>query len=204
MVGDGTNEHWHKPILVWLWTRVHKLRRQYGWFRLWSDQTACCSGKQQLITRGALTTFSLANLNTLPSCLHCSLLRFHKFECDALSKSKQRNFICINAIIIPLLIPIALRGVKFKLQLSYYVEICWFMGWAVSIHCHQSDWCCDCSIIWFGVWNENLCTKFRSKFGSEASFGLLIFTLVGCGAVYTVQVQDKCYSTIKQMVVWRP
>jgi high-affinity K+ transport system ATPase subunit B len=56
--------------------------------------------------------------NTLQSYLHYLLLPFAnaKTEYHAAFQSKQCNFAALifNAIIIPLLIPIALRGVKFK------------------------------------------------------------------------------------------
>ncbi len=58
-------------------------------------------GKQQLITRGALTTFSLANdvskyFAILPALFAAAIPTNASIECDALSKSKQRDFICIN------------------------------------------------------------------------------------------------------------
>jgi len=78
-------------------------------------------GKQLLMTRGALTTFSIANdvakyfaivpalfAGTLPWLKHMDVMQLHSPTSAILSA------VIFNAIIIPLLIPIALRGVRYR------------------------------------------------------------------------------------------
>ncbi|WP_337243845.1 potassium-transporting ATPase subunit KdpB [Luteimonas sp. gir] len=78
-------------------------------------------GKQQLITRGALTTFSLANdvskyFAILPALFAASVPALAAL--DVMRLSSPRNAVLaalvFNAAIIPLLIPLALRGVRFR------------------------------------------------------------------------------------------
>jgi len=78
-------------------------------------------GKQLLITRGTLTTFSIANdvakyFAIVPALFIASIpslaaLNIMKLESPA---SAILSAIIFNAIIIPLLIPLALRGVQYK------------------------------------------------------------------------------------------
>ena len=78
-------------------------------------------GKQLLITRGALTTFSIANdvakyfaivpalfAGTLPWLKAMDVMHLHSPTSAILSA------VIFNAVIIPLLIPIALRGVRYR------------------------------------------------------------------------------------------
>jgi K+-transporting ATPase ATPase B chain len=78
-------------------------------------------GKQLLMTRGTLTTFSIANdvakyfaivpalfIASLPALQGLNVMRLHSPESAILSA------IIFNAIIIPLLIPLALKGVAYK------------------------------------------------------------------------------------------
>ncbi|MBK7375528.1 MAG: potassium-transporting ATPase subunit KdpB [Chitinophagaceae bacterium] len=78
-------------------------------------------GKQLLMTRGTLTTFSIANdvakyfaivpalfIASIPALQGLNIMRLHSPESAILSA------IIFNAIIIPLLIPLALRGVAYK------------------------------------------------------------------------------------------
>ncbi len=78
-------------------------------------------GKQLLMTRGTLTTFSIANdvakyfaivpalfIASIPSLQAMNIMRLHSPESAILSA------VIFNAIIIPLLIPLALRGVAYK------------------------------------------------------------------------------------------
>lgn len=78
-------------------------------------------GKQQLITRGALTTFSLANdvskyfailpalfAASVPQMAALNVMRLHSPASAVLSA------LVFNALIIPALIPLALRGVRFR------------------------------------------------------------------------------------------
>lgn len=78
-------------------------------------------GKQLLMTRGTLTTFSIANdvakyfaiipalfMLTIPQLAPLNIMGLHSPESAILSA------IIFNAIIIPILIPLALRGVTYK------------------------------------------------------------------------------------------
>ena len=78
-------------------------------------------GKQLLMTRGTLTTFSIANdvakyfaivpalfVVSLPSLQALNIMRLQSPETAILSA------VIFNAIIIPLLIPLALKGVAYK------------------------------------------------------------------------------------------
>jgi K+-transporting ATPase ATPase B chain len=78
-------------------------------------------GKQLLITRGALTTFSIANdvakyfaiipamfMAAVPQLAALNVMRLHSADSAILSA------VIFNAVIIVLLIPLALRGVKFR------------------------------------------------------------------------------------------
>ena len=78
-------------------------------------------GKQLLMTRGTLTTFSIANdvakyfaiipalfMLTIPQLAPLNIMGLHSPESAILSA------IIFNAIIIPILIPLALRGVQYK------------------------------------------------------------------------------------------
>lgn len=78
-------------------------------------------GKQLLMTRGTLTTFSIANdvakyfaivpalfITSLPALQSINIMHLHSPESAILSA------VIFNAIIIPMLIPLALRGVAYK------------------------------------------------------------------------------------------
>ncbi|MCW3087920.1 MAG: potassium-transporting ATPase subunit [Sediminibacterium sp.] len=78
-------------------------------------------GKQLLMTRGTLTTFSIANdvakyfaivpalfIASVPALQRLNIMNLHSPESAILSA------VIFNAIIIPLLIPLALRGVAYK------------------------------------------------------------------------------------------
>ncbi|MFT4021449.1 MAG: potassium-transporting ATPase subunit B, partial [Acinetobacter sp.] len=78
-------------------------------------------GKQQLITRGALTTFSLANdiskyFAILPALFVSVFPQMQVLNVMKLSSPESAilSALIFNAIVIPLLIPLALRGVKFR------------------------------------------------------------------------------------------
>jgi K+-transporting ATPase ATPase B chain len=78
-------------------------------------------GKQQLITRGALTTFSLANdvskyFAILPALFAATIPSMAALNVMQLSSPTNAVLAALifNAIIIPLLIPLALRGVRFR------------------------------------------------------------------------------------------
>jgi len=78
-------------------------------------------GKQLLMTRGTLTTFSIANdvakyfaivpalfITSIPALQALNIMRLHSPESAILSA------VIFNAIIIPMLIPLALKGVAYK------------------------------------------------------------------------------------------
>ena len=78
-------------------------------------------GKQQLITRGALTTFSLANdvskyFVILPALFAVAIPQLDVLNILRLSSPSSAviSALIFNALIIPMLIPLALRGVQFK------------------------------------------------------------------------------------------
>jgi K+-transporting ATPase ATPase B chain len=78
-------------------------------------------GKQLLITRGALTTFSVANdiakyFAIIPAIFVGSIPAMKLFDVMTLGSADNAilSALIFNAVIIPLLIPLAMRGVQFK------------------------------------------------------------------------------------------
>jgi len=78
-------------------------------------------GKQLLITRGALTTFSVANdvakyFAIIPAIFRLAVPRLGVLNVMGLATPQSAVFsaLVFNALIIPALIPLALRGVRFK------------------------------------------------------------------------------------------
>jgi K+-transporting ATPase ATPase B chain len=78
-------------------------------------------GKQLLITRGALTTFSIANdvakyFAIIPAIFMAVIPQMQVINVMKLSTSYSAilSALIFNAVIIPILIPIAMRGVKYK------------------------------------------------------------------------------------------
>ncbi len=78
-------------------------------------------GKQLLITRGALTTFSIANdvakyFAIIPAMFAGTIPALKVLDVMRLSSSQSAilSAVIFNAIVIPLLIPVALRGVAYK------------------------------------------------------------------------------------------
>ena len=128
MMGDGTND---APALaqadvgVAMNSGTQAAKEAGNMVDLDNDPTKLIGiveiGKQLLMTRGTLTTFSIANdvakyfaivpalfIAAIPSLEALNLMHLHSPESAILSA------VIFNAIIIPLLIPLALRGVKYK------------------------------------------------------------------------------------------
>jgi potassium-transporting ATPase ATP-binding subunit len=134
MTGDGTND---APALaqadvgVAMNTGTQAAREAGNMVDLDSNPTKLIEivevGKQLLITRGALTTFSIANdvakyFAILPAMFAATYaVGGHRGPLDALNlmslgtpRSAILSAVIFNALIIPLLIPLSLRGVRFR------------------------------------------------------------------------------------------
>jgi K+-transporting ATPase ATPase B chain len=128
MMGDGTND---APALaqadvgVAMNSGTQAAKEAGNMVDLDNDPTKLIEiveiGKQLLMTRGTLTTFSIANdvakyfaivpalfILSIPGLQALNIMRLHSPESAILSA------VIFNAIIIPLLIPLALRGVAYK------------------------------------------------------------------------------------------
>jgi K+-transporting ATPase ATPase B chain len=134
MTGDGTND---APALaqadvgVAMNTGTQAAREAGNMVDLDSNPTKLIEivevGKQLLITRGALTTFSIANdvakyFAILPAMFATTYaVGGHRGPLDALNlmslgtpRSAILSAVIFNALIIPLLIPLSLRGVRYR------------------------------------------------------------------------------------------
>ena len=128
MMGDGTND---APALaqadvgVAMNSGTQAAKEAGNMVDLDNDPTKLIEiveiGKQLLMTRGTLTTFSIANdvakyfaivpalfIASIPGLQSLNIMRLHSPESAILSA------VIFNAIIIPLLIPLALKGVAYK------------------------------------------------------------------------------------------
>jgi K+-transporting ATPase ATPase B chain len=128
MMGDGTND---APALaqadvgVAMNSGTQAAKEAGNMVDLDNDPTKLIEiveiGKQLLMTRGTLTTFSIANdvakyfaivpalfITSIPAMQSMNIMRLHSPQSAILSA------VIFNAIIIPALIPLALRGVEYK------------------------------------------------------------------------------------------
>ncbi len=128
MMGDGTND---APALaqadvgVAMNSGTQAAKEAGNMVDLDNDPTKLIEvveiGKQLLMTRGTLTTFSIANdvakyfaivpalfMIAIPELAALNIMHLHS------PKSAILSAIIFNAIIIPILIPLALRGVAYK------------------------------------------------------------------------------------------
>jgi potassium-transporting ATPase ATP-binding subunit len=128
MTGDGTNDApalAQADVAVAMNTGTQAAKEAGNLIDLDSDPTKLIeiveAGKQMLMTRGALTTFSIANdvakyfaiipaifLATLPELGALNVMQLHSPDSAVLSA------VIFNALIIVALIPLALRGVRYR------------------------------------------------------------------------------------------
>ncbi len=128
MTGDGTNDApalAQADVAVAMNNGTQPAREAANIIDLDSDPTKLLDiveiGKQILMTRGALTTFSIANdiakyFAIIPAALMGIYPQLEVLNVMRLAtpQSAILSAVIFNAVIIPMLIPIALAGVKFK------------------------------------------------------------------------------------------
>jgi K+-transporting ATPase ATPase B chain len=128
MIGDGTNDApalAQADVAVAMNAGTQAAREAANMIDLDSNPTKLLDivevGKQILITRGALTTFSIANdvskyFAIVPAIFAAVYPRLNVLNVMHLANpaSAVLAAVIFNAVIIPLLIPIALRGVRFR------------------------------------------------------------------------------------------
>ena len=128
MTGDGTND---APALAQadvglaMHSGTMPAKEAANLIDLDSDPTKLTDlvaiGRQMLITRGALTTFSIANdvakyFAIIPAMFIIALPGLAALNIMGLAtpQSAVLSALIFNALVIPLLIPLALRGVRFR------------------------------------------------------------------------------------------
>ncbi|GMW00249.1 MAG: potassium-transporting ATPase ATP-binding subunit [Candidatus Hydrogenedentota bacterium] len=128
MMGDGTND---APALaqadigVAMNSGTHAAKEAGNMVDLDSDPTKLIEvieiGKQLLMTRGALTTFSIANdvakyFAIVPAMFMLAIPQLSALNIMRLGSPNSAilSAVIFNAIVIPLLVPIAIKGVKYR------------------------------------------------------------------------------------------
>ncbi len=128
MIGDGTNDApalAQADVAVAMNAGTQAAREAANMIDLDSTPTKLLDiveiGKEILITRGALTTFSIANdvakyFAIIPAMFAATYPELNILNIMHLSgpSSAVLSAVIFNALIIPALIPLALRGVKFR------------------------------------------------------------------------------------------
>ncbi len=128
MIGDGTNDApalAQADVAVAMNAGTQAAREAANMIDLDSNPTKLLDivevGKQILITRGALTTFSIANdvskyFAIIPAIFAAAYPQLGILNVMHLSSplSAVLSAVIFNAVVIPMLIPIALRGVRFR------------------------------------------------------------------------------------------
>jgi K+-transporting ATPase ATPase B chain len=128
MTGDGTNDApalAQANVAVAMNTGTQAAKEAGNMIDLDSNPTKLLDiiavGKQMLITRGALTTFSIANdvakyFAIIPALFISAMPKLAPLNIMGLTTAHSAilSAVIFNAIIIPLLIPVAIRGVKYR------------------------------------------------------------------------------------------
>ncbi len=128
MTGDGTNDApalAQADVAVAMNTGTQAAKEAGNMVDLDSNPTKLIDivsvGKQMLMTRGALTTFSIANdvakyFAIIPAIFMAALPQLAVLNVMGLAtpNSAILSAVIFNAIVIPCLIPIAIKGVKYK------------------------------------------------------------------------------------------
>ncbi|MBI2477655.1 MAG: HAD-IC family P-type ATPase, partial [Planctomycetia bacterium] len=128
MTGDGTNDApalAQADVAVAMNTGTQAAKEAGNMVDLDSNPTKLIDvvsvGKQMLMTRGALTTFSVANdvakyFAIIPAIFMVALPQLAVLNVMGLATPHSAILSCVifNAIVIPCLIPIAIRGVQYR------------------------------------------------------------------------------------------
>jgi potassium-transporting ATPase ATP-binding subunit len=128
MTGDGTNDApalAQADVAVAMNTGTQAAKEAGNMIDLDSNPTKLVevveTGKQMLMTRGALTTFSIANdvakyFAIIPAAFASTYPSLNALNVMALAtpQSAILSAVIFNALIIPALIPLALQGVRYR------------------------------------------------------------------------------------------
>lgn len=128
MMGDGTNDApalAQADVAVAMNTGTQAAKEAANMVDLDNDPTKLLEvieiGKQMLITRGNVTTFSLANdvakyFAIIPGIFAAAIPGLNALNIMRLGSSESAilSAVIFNALVIPALIPLALKGVKYK------------------------------------------------------------------------------------------